>query len=104
MMPARPPDHRGSRRLRAELERPDAFGVVLVLILLTITVFASPSGPPGQLLSVALSGGTLLFVLHTAGARRRTFRVAAVVVSIAVISTAVALLLGDTVGDHRRPA
>ena len=59
------------------LARKDDFGVALVLILLTIIVFASATGVWGQLVSVALSGGTLLFVLHTAGAHRRTFRVSA---------------------------
>jgi hypothetical protein len=97
MMPARPPDQSRLQALRAELERPDAFGVVLLLILLTIIVFASAQGQRGQLLSVALSGGTLLFVLHTAGARRRTFRAAAIVVGIALISTVAALFLGETV-------
>ncbi len=50
------------------------------------------------MLSVVLSGGTLLFVLNTAGASRRTFRAAAVVVSLGVIATAIALVLGDTFG------
>jgi len=72
----------------------DAFGVALVLILLTIIVFATASGPIGQLVSVALSGGTLLFVLHTAGASPRTFRVSAIVVGLAVIGAALAVLLG----------
>ena len=66
-----PPAHpisRGPRPCERRSPRPDAFGVVLVLILATIIVFAAAVGPVGQLLSVALSGGTLLFVLHTAGA------------------------------------
>src|SRR6185437_16048621 len=69
-----------SRRQQARdlLAREDDFGVAIVLILLTITVFSSVQGPWGQFVSVALSGGTLLFVLHTAGAHRRTFRASAV--------------------------
>lgn len=78
--------------------RTDDFGVVLLLILLTIIVLAAALGPVGQLISVALSGGTLLFVLHTSQAHRRTFRVAAVVVTVAVLSAAVALVLGETFG------
>ena len=89
-----------SRRARLDgtLNRGDDFGVVLLLILLTIVSFAAASGAIAQLVSVALSGGTLLFVLHTAGARRRVFRFAAVVVTLAVASTAVALVLGEDVG------
>jgi hypothetical protein len=96
MIPARAPGATRRSLVRDELTRPDAFGVVLILILATITVFAAADGPLGQFISVALSGGTLLFVLRTAQARRRTFRFAAVVVAIAVLSAAGALLLGDT--------
>jgi len=77
----------------------DAFGVVIVLILLTIFVFAAAEGAIGQFASVVLSGGTLLFVLHTAGARRRTFRASAAVVAAALVLTAAALLAGDTLGS-----
>jgi hypothetical protein len=97
MLPVR--EAGGSRRqvARATLAREDDFGVVLVLILLTVIVFASAAGPLGQLVSVALSGGTLLFVLHTAGAHRRTFRASAVVVVLAVSSAALATFAGDEV-------
>jgi hypothetical protein len=81
------------------LARTDDFGVVLVLILLTIVVFAGADGPVGQFVSVALSGSTLLFVLHTAEANRRTFRASAVVVVVAVVSAAAALLFGETIGS-----
>lgn len=84
------------RHTRNLLTRPDEFGVVLFLILITIVVFAAVEGPLGKLVSVALSGGTLLFVLHTAQAHRRTFRLAAVVVTVAVLSAAGALLFADT--------
>ena len=40
----------------------DAFGVVIVLILLTIFVFAAAEGAIGQFASVVLSGGTLLLI------------------------------------------
>jgi hypothetical protein len=88
------------RRLptRAAFARQDDFGVVLALILLTVIVFAGASGPVGQFFSVMLSGGTLLFILHTAGARRRTFRAAAIVVVLAIASTGVAMIIGDALG------
>jgi ion channel len=95
---------RTAERSRRELAREmvtgaDAFGVVIGLILVTILVFAADGGSLGQLLSVVLSGGTLLFVLHTAGAPDRTFRATAVLVIAALIFTAAALLVGDTIGS-----
>jgi ion channel len=84
---------------REMLTGADAFGVVLVLILLTILVFAGADGSAGQLVSVVLSGGTLLFVLHTAGTRGRPFRAAAALVTAALVFTAGTLLLGDTIGS-----
>jgi hypothetical protein len=77
----------------------DAFGIVIVLILLTILLFAAAEGAGGQLISVILTGGTLLFILHTAGARGRPFRAATVVVVAALAFTALALLLGDKLGS-----
>jgi hypothetical protein len=95
MMPARAPDETRRQQVREALARQDDFGVALVLILITIIVFASAQGSVGQLVSVALSGGTLLFVLHTAGANRRTFRASAAVVGIATLGATIAVLVGD---------
>lgn len=89
----------GRKRVEESFAREDDFGVVLVLILLTIISFAAAGGAVAKLISVALSGGTLLFVLHTAGAHKRTFRISAVIVVIAVASTAVALVIGDDFGS-----
>jgi hypothetical protein len=99
MLPPRAPGETRRRRLHAALAREDDFGVVLILILLTIIVFAAAEGPRGQLFSIALSGGTLLFVLHTAGAHRRTFRVSAAIVIGSIVAASVAVLLGDTVSS-----
>ncbi len=99
MLPTRTPGETRRQQLKVALARRDDFGVVLVLILATIIVFATASGTAGQLLSVALSGGTLLFVLHTAGAHRRTFRASAVVVVGSILGAAAAVLLGDTVSS-----
>jgi len=87
----------GARRNRIEgsFAREDDFGVALILILLTIVFFAAAEGAVGQLISVVLSSGTLLFVLHTAGARKRVFRIAAIVVILAVAGTIVTVLVGD---------
>ena len=97
MLATRAPGQSRRELARELLARKDDFGVALVLILLTIIVFASATSVWDQLVSVALSGGTLLFVLHTAGAHRRTFRASAGVVSVAILSAAIAVLLGDTV-------
>ena len=77
----------------------DAFGVVIVLILLSILASAAAEGAAGQLISVILTGGSLLFILHTAGARGRPFRAATVVVVAALVFTALALLVGDQLGS-----
>jgi hypothetical protein len=74
----------------------DEFGVAILLILATIIVVAVAQGRVGQLAGVALGGGTLLFVLHTASARPAVFRIALVVVTVAVLGAAVSVLL-DTV-------
>jgi ion channel len=92
------PDQTRRALARETLAGGDAFGTVLVLILLTIITFAAAGGPSGQMLSVVLSGGTLLFVLHTAGAPRRVFHTGVVIVGVALVTTTVALLLGDTFG------
>jgi hypothetical protein len=99
MMPAVRPGETRRQQLWAALGREDEFGIVLVLILLTIIMFAAAIGPVGQLVSVALSGGTLLFVLHTAQANRRTFRFSAVVVCLGVLGAAAALFLGEDVSS-----
>jgi hypothetical protein len=98
MMPTRAPGRSRRGLLREALARKDDFGVVLILILLTIIVYAAALGPVGQLVSVALSGGTLLFVLHTADAGRRTFRAAAIVVTLAFTAATAATILDATRG------
>ena len=57
------------------------------------------AGAVGQFIGVCLSGFTLLFVLHTSDARRRTFRAAVVVVVVAVVGAAVSLLIGADYGS-----
>ena len=88
-----PKDVRTSR-LTTLLEQRDDFGLALILILTTIVVISLGAGPLGQAISVALSGFTLLFVLHTSGARRSSFRIAALIVGLAVAGAAAALILG----------
>jgi Ion channel len=86
------------RRIAARLEEKDDFGIVLLLILATVVSISLGAGAIGTFISVCLSGFTLLFVLHTSGARRRTFRSALLVVAVAVAGTAVGLLSGAQYG------
>src|SRR4029079_19111862 len=85
-------------RLATRLEERDDFGLVLLLILATIMTISLGAGAVGQFIGVCLSGFTLLFVLHTSDARRRTFRAAVVVVVVAVVGAAVSLLIGRDYG------
>ena len=87
------------RRLRARLGEKDDYGVVLLLILATILTLSFGSETVGKLASVCLSGFTLLYVLHTSGARQRTVRAASVVVVVAVAGAAGALLTGASGGS-----
>jgi len=85
--------------LTARLEQRDDYGVVLLLILTTIIATSLGAGAIGQFVSVCLSGFTLLFVLHTSDAHRRTYRTASVVVALAVAGAAIGLLFGAEEGS-----
>jgi Ion channel len=76
------------------LSQRDDYGLVLLLIIATIVVISLGLGALGQFVSVCLSGFTLLFVLHTSDARQRSFRAAAVIVAVAIASSAAALFVG----------
>jgi len=93
-MPTRATVAARRNRVTTRLEEQDDFGIVLLLILATIMVVSLGAGAIGQFIGVCLSGFTLLFVLHTSGAHRRTFRAALAVVVIAVAGAAVGLLSG----------
>ena len=81
--------------MRAWFAQSDDYGFALVLILATIIVLATiGSAPAGQFVAVALSGGTLMFVLHTSRARPGVFRFAAAVVIGGIVISGIALLLG----------
>jgi hypothetical protein len=82
-------------RVEGTFAREDDFGIALILILLTILFFAAAEGAIGQIISVVISSVTLLFVLHTAGAQRRIFRIVAIVVFLAVAGTIVTVIVGD---------
>jgi hypothetical protein len=82
-------------RPQSPLSDPDRYGVALVLILLTILMVTSTGeGTVGQLAAVVLGGGTLLFILVTSRAHRRTIRFAALVVVGAIAVATITDLLG----------
>jgi voltage-gated potassium channel len=71
------------------------FGVVLLLLLATFIFLASgPSGDWVPLVAVVLQGATLLAALSAAGAARALWRVAVVVVLVALVSASTALFIG----------
>jgi hypothetical protein len=95
--PAKPAPQRG--RIIARLAEQDDFGLVLLMILATIITVSLGVGRIGQFIAVCLSGFTLLFVLHTSGARPRTFRTVLAIVAVAVAGAAVSLLGGAEEGS-----
>ena len=99
MLATRAPGQSRRELARELLARKDDFGVALVLILLTIIVFASATSVWEDSSSASRSvAGRSCSCSHTAGAHRRTFRVSAGgVVFVAILSAAIAALLGDTV-------
>jgi len=85
---------------RGQFQQPDEYGLALVLILATIvTIAIVGSLPIGQLFAAALSGGTLLFILHTSQAPRRTIRVATALVILALAGTTVGVVAQNGFAD-----
>jgi hypothetical protein len=85
---------RPRRGFGARLREKDDYGLVLLLILTTIVVISLGYGSVGQFVGVCLMGATLLFVLHTSDARKRTFRTASAIVLAAVAGSALSLVTG----------
>ena len=85
-------------RLVARLKQRDDYGLVLLLILATIVMISLGAGEVGQFISVCLSGFTLLFVLHTSDASRRTYRTSMAIVILTVVGVALGLLSGGVLG------
>ena len=82
-----------AHQVRGRFRQPDEYGLALVLILATIvTVAVVGDQPLGQLFAAALSGGTLLFILATSQAPRRTMRVATVIVVVTLVGTTLAIV------------
>ncbi|HMJ80059.1 MAG TPA: potassium channel family protein [Candidatus Dormibacteraeota bacterium] len=104
MLPSRVPGETRRQQAESLLERRDDYGLALLLILLTVFAFAAATGPATRFLSVALSGCTLLFVLHTSGAHRRTVRAVAVVVVLGVAGSAVGLFAAGSWGTSMAEA
>ena len=74
----------------------DSYALALLLILATIGCLAVANEDAlAKLVSVALGGITLLFVLRASSASERIQRISLLVVVVAVLSAAVALLVGQ---------
>ena len=85
------------RVARTVRQREDGYGLTLLLTILTIGCLAATgTGTGGGILTVALTGATLLFALRTSRVRPRVLRTAQVLVGIAIAASALTLLSGDT--------
>ena len=87
------PHGQSIRRARSgfaeQVRRGDSYGLLLGLILATYVVMAVVDHGSlwGRFVVSAMLGGVLLLALHTSHARERSFRICAVVVGIATLST-----------------
>jgi hypothetical protein len=71
------------------------FGIVLLLLLATFIFLASgPTGDWVPLVAVVLQGATLLAAFAASGVGHRLWRLALVVVLVALVSTAAAIFVG----------
>jgi hypothetical protein len=89
-----------SRPARAAASRirpvQDSYGLALLLILVTICCLAvAGQDAVARLISVVLGGVTLLFVLRASSASRRVQRISLLVVSGAVLSASLVIIVGE---------
>ena len=87
------PRSQSMRRARTsfaeQMRRGDSYGLLLALILMTYAVMAVVDHDSlwGRFVVSAMLGGVLLLALHTSHVRERAFRICAVVVGLAALST-----------------
>lgn len=76
----------------------DGYGLTLILTIVTISALAASgvASPAGGLVTLALTGVTLLFALDTSHAHPRIMRAAAALVAAALIASALARVVGDS--------
>jgi Ion channel len=88
--PPRPLVGPGAPTLRDRVRAPEAYGILLVLIIASLVAFALAGGTRCcGAIAVLLQGGVLLFALWTSRVDRRVFRGAIVIVPIAVAIIAI---------------
>jgi hypothetical protein len=100
MSPAHPRESSARDGFLPDFRKRDQYGFALILIIATMFVRAiAGDSPLGQFLSVALGGGTVVFVFYTADAGPRVLRPTAAFVIVAIAVSFLALLTGsDTFG------
>jgi hypothetical protein len=82
--------------LRERLGAPDSYGLLLVLILVSIVVTAALSGTHlGRVVTIVFLGGTLLFAMRTSRAGHRFRRIASVAVPIMIVGAAASGFLSN---------
>ncbi|MCI0632746.1 MAG: potassium channel family protein [Actinobacteria bacterium] len=75
---------RMGERVEARRGEPDRYGLLLLLII-ALLILTAGSETWARVVTVILQGAIVLFALHTARASARTFRVALILVPIAVL-------------------
>jgi hypothetical protein len=96
MPPAHPRESSARDGFLPDFRQRDQYGFALLLIIATMFVRAiAGDSPLGQVLSVVLGGGTLVFVLYTADAKPRVLRPTAAFVIVAIAVSFLALLAGS---------
>jgi hypothetical protein len=79
----------------------DQYGVAALLVVLTMIMIAvSGTSRWGQLLALAVEGGTLLFILWTSAVRQWVLVVAAVLVVGAILAAGLSLIRGGAFSDE----
>ena len=87
---------RPSARARARRPPEDRYALALVLILATIVSLAVLGDwTGGQVVALALGGGTQLFVLRASAASRRVQRAAAALIAVGLLGTIAAMAVGE---------
>jgi hypothetical protein len=98
----------GARRGWTPLQRlraPDSYGLLLVLIIASLFATAWSDSTGGEIVAIALQGGTLLFALYTSRATPTIQRIAVVIIVfcaatpllVASLTTDIGLAIGSSV-------
>jgi len=92
-------DPGGSKR-RFRLPETDAYGLVFLMIVVTIGVTATRGDQPwGRVVALVMQGATLLLILWTSQARSWIRRIATLMVAVGVAAAVISALAGESATD-----